>query len=128
MLLFLFAYFAKNEIPLIFFYLIRKFISDLLPFPPLHSTCECPPGSQGLQGIPGPNGKIGPQGIKGDRGLQGPAGPPGRPGPPGKVIVNTTHTIRHEQSSMFTAFSAVMTMTQYGPFGQDRVSCGEIHI
>ncbi|VDI84290.1 Hypothetical predicted protein [Mytilus galloprovincialis] len=69
---------------------------DLLPFPPLHSTCECPPGSQGLQGIPGPNGKIGPQGTKGDRGLQGPAGPPGRPGPPGKVIVNTTHTIRHE--------------------------------
>ncbi|CAG2203264.1 unnamed protein product [Mytilus edulis] len=94
---------------------------DLLPFPQQQSKCDCPPGPQGLQGIPGPDGKIGPQGPKGDRGLQGPVGPAGIPGPPGKVILNTTHTISHEQPSVFTAFSAVMTMTQYGPFGQDRV-------
>ncbi|XP_071137584.1 complement C1q-like protein 3 [Mytilus edulis] len=94
---------------------------DLLPFPQQQSKCECPLGPQGLPGTPGPDGKTGPQGPKGDRGLQGPAGPPGRPGPPGKVILNTTHTISHEQPSVFTAFSAVMTMTQYGPFGQDRI-------
>ena len=94
-------------------------ISDLLSLSTrAPSKCDCPPGPQGLQGIPGPEGKVGSKGPKGDRGLQGPQGIPGKIGPPGNVIVNGT-----TRNSVFVAFSAVMTMSQYGPFGQDRVRC-----
>lgn len=95
------------------------YISDLLSLSThVPSKCDCPPGPQGLPGIPGPEGKVGLQGPKGDRGLQGPQGIPGKIGPPGNVIVNGT-----TRNSVFVAFSAVMTMSQYGPFGQDRVCC-----
>jgi hypothetical protein len=55
--------------------------------------------------------------------LQGPQGIPGKIGPPGNVIVNGT-----TRNSVFVAFSVVMTMSQYGPFGQDRVRSDILYV